>query len=243
LSATDSSALLLSGLFAAAAYLCKSWLIDFSYENLKETTSSDWNRRKKLFIDSFLISMTAVGSIACIWIGFGSEGAAQFNGALTALAPIGLATLVAQLSLQKSLAQSRGQIKSQDILLTTLLLGASIVWTFAISSLSPSLGLLILGENWITSQKVLIALGTLLIVNFLIEALAIFARSYEFFDAIILRRKLVLFFTAIIFIAIGILEMSLQTAIYTNALASFVILCTWLVATKKQLVVRHKRDS
>jgi hypothetical protein len=184
-SATDSSALMLSGLFAAAVYLCKSWLIDFSYENLKETTSSDWNRRKKLFIDSFLISITAAGSIACIWIGFGSEGAAQFNGALTALAPIGLATLVAQLSLQKSLAQSHGRIKSQDILLVTLLLGASIVWTFAISSLSPSIGLLILGENWVNSQKVLIALGTLLIVNLLIEALAIFARSLGFFDAII----------------------------------------------------------
>lgn len=242
-SATDSSALMLSGLLVAAVYLCKSWLIDFSYENLKEIASSDWNRRKKLFIDSFLISITAAGSIACIWLGFGSEGAAQFNGALTALAPIGLATLVAQLSLQKSLAQSHGRIKSQDILLITLLLGASIAWTFAISSLSPSIGLLILGENWVNSQKVLIALGTLLIVNFLIEALAIFARSLEFFDAIILRRKMVLFFTAISFTAIGILEMSLQTAIYANALATFGILVTWFLITKKQLVLRHNRDS
>jgi hypothetical protein len=77
----------------------------------------------------------------------------------------------------------------------------------------------------------------------LIEALAIFARSLEFFDAIVLRRKMVLFFTALSFTAIGILEMSLQTAIYANALATFGILVTWFLITKKQLALRHNRDS
>ena len=178
------------GLIGATLVVFGTKVFDFSLKKLKVLLNEDIQRRKKLFIDSALISGTAIGSLALVWICYGSTGVAAFNGSLTALAPIGLSTLVIQLVVQHGMVGSFGRVRFRETGIFISLLTLGTLWIAILVIAPPSIGSLFLGDSWVLSEVLFMAMGFSLLAGLILEFLIVALRAQGSFDQILTIRKL-----------------------------------------------------
>jgi hypothetical protein len=178
------------GLIGATLVVFGTKIFDFSPKKLRDLLKEDMQRRKMLFIDSALISGTAIGSLSLVWICYGPSGVAAFNGSLTALAPIGLSTLVIQLVVQHGLVGSFGIVRFREtgIFILLVMLGTS--WIAILVAAPPSIGTLFLGDSWVLSEALFKAMGFSLIAGMILEFLIVALRAQGSFDQVLTLRKL-----------------------------------------------------
>lgn len=217
------------GLIGATLVVFGTKVFDFSLKKLKALLQEDMQRRKKLFSDSALISGTAIGSLALVWICYGSTGVAAFNGSLTALAPIGLSTLVIQLVVQHGMVGSFGRVRFREagIFLSLVMLGS--LWIAIIVTAPPSIGSLFLGDSWVLSEVLFKAMGFSLLAGLILEFLIVGLRAQGNFDQILTVRKFA--FLALPFAYIGAKLMGLTLEYALLALGLWGLgLSVWILA-------------
>ena len=216
------------GLFGATLVVFGTQLFDFSLKKLKALLHEDMHRRKKLLIDSTLISGTAIGSLALVWICYGSTGVAAFNGSLTALAPIGLSTLVVQLVVQHGMVGSFGRVRFREagIFLSLVMLGT--LWIAILVTAPPSIGSLFLGDSWVLSEALFKAMGFSLLAGLILEFLIVALRANGSFDQILTVRKLAI--SALPFAYLGALWIGLELEYALIALGLWgLVLSAWVL--------------
>lgn len=216
------------GLIGATLVVFGTKVFDFSLKKLKALLNEDMQRRKKLLIDSALISGTAIGSLALVWICYGSTGVAAFNGSLTALAPIGLSTLVIQLVVQHGMAGSFGTVKFREagIFMSLLMLGT--LWIGILVSAPRSIGSLFLGDTWVLSEALFKAMGFSLLAGLILEFLIVALRAQGSFDQILTVRKLAI--SALPFAYFGALSSGLELEYALIALGMWgLLLSAWVL--------------
>lgn len=216
------------GLIGATLVVFGTKVFDFSLKRLKALIDEDMQRRKKLFIDSALISGTAIGSLALVWICYGSTGVAAFNGSLTALAPIGLSTLVIQLVVQHGMVGSFGRVRFREagIFLSLLILGT--LWIAILVTAPPSIGSLFLGDSWVLSEVLFMAMGFSLLAGLILEFLIVAIRAQGSFDQILTIRKLAI--SALPIAYFGALSSGLQLEYALIALGLWgLVLSAWVL--------------
>ena len=216
------------GLIAATLVVFGTKVFAFSPKKLSALLNEDIQRRKKLFVDSALISGTAIGSLALVWICYGSTGVAAFNGSLTALAPIGLSTLVIQLVVQHGIVGSFGRVRFREvgIFLSLVLLG--ILWIAILVAAPPSIGSMFLGDSWVLSEVLFIAMGFSLIAGLILEFLIVALRAQGIFDQILTVRKLAI--SALPFAYFGALSIGFELEYALIALGLWgLVLSAWVL--------------
>ena len=218
------------GLLGAWIIVSGSSLIGFSLDQLNDIFRTDKVRRKQLFFDAALISGTALGSVALVWSLFGAQGVAAFNGALTALAPIGLATLVVQLVVQHGIVGSLGQVKKREFAISFALIVASVIWVLLLDLMSPTLGFRFLGNSWLSSKELFQAMGFSLVVGLILEFLIVALRAQSDFRKIVRIRKLVIFSIPVAYVGAFLLDRELQFALILSGSWGLVIVA-WIIAT------------
>ena len=226
------------GLSAATAVVFRGHLWNFSLGSLRNLIYQDGQRRKKLFIDSMLISGTAVGSLASVWVCFGSTGVAAFNGALTALAPIGLSTLVIQLVVQHGIVGSYGKVRSREVGIFLLLILLSILWIVFLVVAPSSKGVLLLGESWVLSVPLFTAMGFSLVSGLIIEFLIVALRAQGSFDQILTIRKLAISALPIAYVGAALVDVDLKYALYLLGCWGFA-LSVWVIGFMKPFIFGH----
>ena len=70
--------------------------------------SSDVARRIKMFQEALLNALTAIASVAAVWLAYDSDAVAAFNGTLYLLAPISFTAIIVNLVLQQSISKAAG---------------------------------------------------------------------------------------------------------------------------------------
>ena len=220
------------GLIGATLVVFGTKVFDFSLKKLKVLLDEDIQRRKKLFIDSALISVTAIGSLALVWICYGSTGVAALNGSLTALAPIGLSTLVIQLVVQHGIVGSFGKVRLREVGIFLFLLVLGSLWIAALVWAPSSIGILFLGDSWVVSETLFMAMGFSLLAGLTIEFLIVALRAQGYFDEILTVRKLVI--SAVPFAYIGAKLMGLTLEYASFAIGFWgLVLSVWILAFYK----------
>lgn len=220
------------GLIGATLVVFGTRTFDFSLKTLSALFNEDKQRIKKLSLDSALISCTAIGSLVLVWICYGSTGVAALNGSLTALAPIGLSTLVIQLVVQHGIVGSFGKVRLREagIFLFLLVLGS--LWTATLVWAPSSIGILFLGDSWVISETLFMAMGFSLLAGLTIEFLIVALRAQGYFDEILTVRKLVI--SAVPFAYIGAKLMGLPLEYASFAIGFWgLVLSVWILAFYK----------
>lgn len=218
---------------AAIMIFGKSTLV-VSQMELRELLRKDRDRRLKLFMDAFLISGTAIGSVLAVWLFYGSQDVAAFNGALTALAPIGLATLMVQLVVQHGIVGSDGQVKRREIQILFVLAILALAWLVLIISVPASFGTKILGETWILSESLFMAVGFSLIVGMLLEFLVVALRSQGSFARVVKIRRLSIYSIPVAYLISYSTDRELSVAVSLTAFWG-IILVLWVICTTNPL--------
>lgn len=204
----------------------------FSFKSLKVVLNEDRQRRKKLFIDSILISGTAIGSLALVWIVYGPTGAAAFNGSLTALAPIGLSTLVIQLVVQHGIVGSLGKVRSREVVIFLSLLGLGAFWISVLVVAPSSIGTLFLGDSWVLSESLFRAMGFSLLTGLILEFLIVALRAQGSFDKILKVRRLAISALPFAYFGASLIDRDLEYALIALGLWGL-LLSTWVLAFSK----------
>ena len=220
------------GLIGATLVVFGTRIFEFSLKTLRVLINNDAQRIKRLFLDSALISSTAVGSIALVWICYGSAGVAALNGSLTALAPIGLSTLVIQLVVQHGIVGSFGKVRLREfgIFLFLLVLGA--LWIAILVSSPSSIGTLFLGDSWGISEALFVAMGFSLLAGLILEFLIVALRAQACFDQILTVRKLVISAIPFAYIGASLMDLEIEFALFTIGLWGFA-LSIWVLTFYK----------
>lgn len=229
---SSASLLFAFGLVGASIIVSGRNLFRFSLVELKDVLRMDKGRRIQLFFDAALVSGTAIGSVALVWIFYGSQGVAAFNGSLTALAPIGLATLVVQLVVQHGIVGSYGQVRKRESMIVFALISSGVLWVLLLELIPTSTGLLFLGNNWIASKELFQAMGFSLIVGLIIEFLIVVLRAQSAFKQVIRIRKLIIFSIPVVYFCAYLLERDLQLALFLSGCWGL-MLVVWILATSK----------
>lgn len=222
------------GVVGAAIMIFGKSTLDVSQTELRELLRKDRDRRIKLFMDAFLISGTAIGSVLAVWLFYGSQDVAAFNGALTALAPIGLATLMVQLVVQHGIVGSNGQVNRREIQILFVLAILALSWLALIISVPASFGTKILGETWILSASLFMAVGFSLIVGMLLEFLVVALRSQGSFAHVVKIRRLSIYSIPAAYLISYSTDQELSVAVSLTAFWGM-ILVLWVVCTANPL--------
>jgi hypothetical protein len=218
------------GLVGASIIVSGKNLFRFSLVELNDILRIDKGRRIQLFFDAALVSGTAIGSVALVWIFYGSQGVAAFNGSLTALAPIGLATLVVQLVVQHGIVGSYGKVRKRESMIVFALISSGALWVLLLELMPTSTGLLFLGNSWVASKELFQAMGFSLIVGLIIEFLIVVLRAQSAFKQVIRIRRLIIFSIPVVYFCAYLLERDLQLALFLSGCWGL-ILIIWILLT------------
>lgn len=227
-STTVTVAFFAFGLIGASALVLGHRIFVFSIRELSVLLSEDVSRRKRLFYDSILISGTALGTVLFVWVCYGSAGVAGLNGSLTALAPIGLSTLVIQLVIQHGIAASQGSVRMREKSLFLILLILGIAWVVIILGVPESVGQSLLGVTWGTARNLFIPMGFALLVGLLIEFLVVALRAQNSMKMVVKVRQLVIAFIPVSYLAASLFHLELRLAIYANGVWGLVV-AIWII--------------
>lgn len=230
------------GLIGALALVLGHRFFNFSVRELSVLLSEDVSRRKRLFYDSILISGTALGTVVLVWVCYGSVGVAGLNGSLTALAPIGLSTLVIQLVIQHGIAASQGSVMMREKSLFLILLILGIAWVVIILGVPESVGLSLLGATWETARNLFIPMGFALLVGLLIEFLVVALRAQNSMKIVVKVRQLVIAFIPVSYLAASLFHLELWQAIYANGIWGLVV-AMWIIGRFNPISGKNNLDS
>jgi O-antigen/teichoic acid export membrane protein len=207
-------------------------LFKFSPKELKQLLLNDRDRRSKLLLDATLISGTAIGTVLAVWLFYGAQNVAGFNGALTALAPIGLATLIVQLVVQHGIVGSYGQVNRREIKILFGLVFIAILWIIFIRSVPASFGTMFLGETWMLSESLFLAVGLSLVTGMILEFLVVVLRSQGYFVRIVRIRKLSITSIPVVYLLAYAHDLELALAIGMTAIWGL-LLVLWITLTTR----------
>jgi len=227
---SNVSLLFAFGLVSASIIVSGKNLFRFSLVELNDILRIDKGRRTQLFLDAALVSGTAIGSVALVWIFYGSQGVAAFNGSLTALAPIGLATLVVQLVVQHGIVGSYGQVRKRESMIVFALISLGVIWVLLLELMPTRIGLLFLGGSWGVSKELFEAMGFSLIVALVIEFFIVVLRAQSAFRQVIRIRRLVILSIPVIYSCTYFLERDLQFALFLSGCWGLTLVI-WILAT------------
>jgi len=225
------------GLILSMITLRRYDVLNISMRHLLRLFSNDTARRKKLLQEALLNAFTAVASVAGVWLAFDSNSVAAFNGALYVRAPISLAVLVVNLTLQQSISKSMGVIHKREYGVFTTLLLAAFLWALLVANLPGKTGAVLLGATWALVQPLVIPMASVLCLSLVIEFALVAFRARQQFSLVVNVRASISIITPLVYVIAGLSGYSLVTALYVVALGFTFILTVLYLRLKSHFFV------
>ena len=230
--ANVASGILFSGLILSIIALRNYEVLKLSLGSFRSLVSGDISRRKKLLQEALLNALTAVASVAAVWIAYEANSVAAFNGALYILAPITLAVLVVNLVIQQSISQSKGIVHKREYGIFGTLLFSAFLWTLIVANLPESLGSSLLGVTWNLVQPIVIPMSAVLCLSLIMEFVLVVFRARGQFSLIVSIRILVSIASPFVYITVGLSGYSLGIALCIVAVTLFVLVAGLYIRSK-----------
>ena len=233
--------ILFLGLVLSMLTLRKYKALSISLRSFRALVSSDYSRRIKLLQEALLNALTAITSVAAVWLAYDSNAVAAFNGTLYLLAPISFAAIAVTLVLQQSISKADGIVYVKDYSLLVSLLTAAILWTLVVSNLPRSKGIAFLGPTWDLVQPLILPMAAVLSFSLVMEFVLVVFRARAQFSTIVKVRELIFVLTPLIYVVLGMNGYSLTTALYAVAIVFMTTVVSLYLRSKPYFLNQLKK--